>query len=139
MCSPWEQYVFPGPATQSEMQDHNPVKTWGEDGEQRILLSFRDTVSVLNALIIAPWHLPAQLLTQSLEQKLLSSPYRSLSAGAVWWPDATLPSPAETCLGAEAHISYLRHVIPSLVPRHKQTRGLHSAVGSLKPPSGKQT
>ena len=31
-AAPGEQHVLPGPRTQSEMQEHNPGKTWAEGG-----------------------------------------------------------------------------------------------------------
>lgn len=87
------------------------------------MLSLTDMVSVLRALITAPGHLPAQLLTQRLEeQEHLSSLYLPLRVRAVQRSDAALPSPARTRLGAETS-TYLRHVSPFLVPRHGQTGG----------------
>lgn len=46
------------------MWDLSPGKTRAGGGQGSILLTLRHTVSVLHALVPAPGHLPAQLLTQ---------------------------------------------------------------------------
>lgn len=59
------------PLPWSEMWALNPGKTWAGAGEDSILLTLRNTVSVLCALVPAPGHLPAQLLTQDGAQASL--------------------------------------------------------------------
>lgn len=118
------------PLPWSEMWALNPGKTWAGAGEDSILLTLRNTVSVLCALVPAPGHLPAQLLTQDGAQaSLMAVPMATGTTIGHQVP--------QTPLGAGTG-TYLEH--ESFPGASAQANGgLPSAAGSLKLPSGEQT